>query len=69
VARLLGLRLNHPSPEDYLELLPNQPATRAEAAYSFAHVLHLDAWAVQYAVQQQAAAFTLPQFSAWQQRI
>ncbi len=68
VARLLGLRLNHPSSEDYLELLPNQPATRAEAAYSFAHVLQLDAWAVQY-VQQQAAAFTLPQFTPWQQRI
>jgi cell wall-associated NlpC family hydrolase len=68
VARLLGLRLNHPANEDYLELLPNQPATRAEAAYSFAHVLHLDRWAVQY-VQQAAASFTLPAFTTWQLRI
>jgi cell wall-associated NlpC family hydrolase len=68
VARLLGLRLNHPASEDSLELLPSQPATRAEAAYSFAHVLRIDAWAVQY-VQQAAASFTLPAFSAWQQRI
>jgi hypothetical protein len=34
VARLLGLRLNHPQGSDDLELLPSQPATRAEAAYS-----------------------------------
>ena len=68
VARMLGLRLNHPASEDYLELLPNQPVTRAEAAYSFAGVLHLDDWAVQ-AVQQAADSFTLPQLSSWQRRI
>ena len=34
VARLLGLRLDHPQGQDELELLPTQPATRAEAAYS-----------------------------------
>ena len=36
VARLLGLRLNHPAADDALELGPNDPATRAEAAYSLA---------------------------------
>ena len=41
VARLLGLRLNHPQGQDELELLPTQPATRAEAAYSFARALSL----------------------------
>src|SRR5690349_4588433 len=34
VARLLGLRLNHPASQDALELRPGDPATRAEAAYS-----------------------------------
>jgi cell wall-associated NlpC family hydrolase len=68
VARLLGLRLNHPANEDYLELLPNQAVTRAEAAYSFAQVLRLGDWANQY-VQQAADSFTLPAFSSWQRRI
>ena len=68
VARMLGLRLNHPASEDYLELLPNQSVTRAEAAYSFAGVLHLDDWATQ-AVQQAADSFTLPQLTPWQRRI
>jgi cell wall-associated NlpC family hydrolase len=68
VARMLGLRLNHPASEDYLELLPNQPATRAEAAYSFAQVLRLDSWAVHY-VEQAAASFTLPAFTPWQRRM
>ena len=36
VARLLGLRFNHPAAEDALELGLNDPATRAEAAYSLA---------------------------------
>ena len=42
VARMLGLRLNHPAAEDGLELRPLQPITRAEAAYSFAQLLTLD---------------------------
>ena len=41
VARMLGLRLNHPANQDYLEILPNQAVTRAEAAFSFAQVLQL----------------------------
>jgi cell wall-associated NlpC family hydrolase len=43
VARLLGLRLNHPAGQDELELQPQQPATRAEAAYSLAQILRFDA--------------------------
>ena len=68
VARMLGLRLNHPATEDDLEILPNQPATRAEAAWSFAHVLSLDPSQLMY-VQQVAASFTLPQLTPWQARI
>ena len=45
VARLLGLRLNHPLGSDDLELLPSQPATRAEAAYSLARAVSLSAGA------------------------
>ena len=68
VARLLGLRLNHPASQDSLELLPNQAVTRAEAAYSFAQLLGLtDAQVAQ--VQATADAFTLPTFTPWQQRI
>jgi len=68
IARLLGLRLDHPASQDELELLPDMAATRAEAAWSFAHVLRLDDWATQYA-QQAADALTLPQYSLWQRRI
>ena len=39
VARLLGLRINHPAALDALELSPGQPANHAEAAYSAARVL------------------------------
>ncbi len=68
VARMLGLRLNHPAGQDYLEILPNQAVTRAEAAYSFAQVLQLGDGAAQ-SVQQVADSFTLPQFTPWQQQI
>ncbi|HEY8722540.1 MAG TPA: NlpC/P60 family protein [Gaiellaceae bacterium] len=68
VARMLQLRLNHPSGQDDLELLPFQPATRAEAAWSFAQVLHLDQWAVD-SVQHAADTFTLPELTAWQRQI
>jgi len=68
VARMLGLRLDHPAAEDYLETLPNAPISRAEAAWSFAHVLHIDSWATQ-SVIQAAQSFTLPQFTMWQRRI
>ena len=71
VARLLGLRLNHPANEDGLELRPNDPATRAEAAYSAAQILTFsgDAGLAVAAVQSLADTFSLPAFSPWQTRI
>ncbi len=39
VARLLGLRINHPTSQDGLELGPTDVATRAEAAWSAARIL------------------------------
>ena len=68
VARLLGLRFNHPAREDALELLPNDLATRAEAAYSAAQVLHFDDWEAS-SVQSLADAFALPELTDWQKRI
>jgi cell wall-associated NlpC family hydrolase len=68
IARLLGLRFNHPASDDALELLPNDPATRAEAAYSAAQVLHFDDWEAS-SVKSLADAFALPALSDWQKRI
>ena len=69
VARLLGLRLNHPASQDALELLPNDSATRAEAAYSTAQILGFQGWEVP-AVQQLADTFALPSdLSDWQKAI
>jgi cell wall-associated NlpC family hydrolase len=68
VARLLGLRIDHPAAQDYLELLPDDPATRAEAAYSAAQLLHSSGWLVPV-VQGLADSFSLPQYSTWQRRI
>jgi cell wall-associated NlpC family hydrolase len=68
VARLLGLRLNHPASEDALELRPQDTASRAEAAYSVAQLLHLSDWQIQ-SVESAAASFALPSLGAWQTRI
>ncbi len=68
VARLLGLRTNHPAKDDDLELLPTDPVTRAETAYSVAAILHFGGWEQQY-VEDAAATFTLPDLSAWQMRV
>ncbi len=68
VARMLQLRLNHPSGQDDLELLPFQPATRAEAAWSFAQLLRLDPSTVD-SVQHAADTFTLPELTTWQRQI
>jgi cell wall-associated NlpC family hydrolase len=72
VARLLGLRINHPAAQDYLELRPQDPATRAEAAYSAAQILGFgyleDSWQIAQ-VQSLADAFALPELGDWQQRI
>jgi cell wall-associated NlpC family hydrolase len=68
VARLLGLRTNHPAELDSLELLPGDPATRAEAAYSTAQVLRFSGWEVA-GVQGLADAFSLPELTNWQASI
>jgi cell wall-associated NlpC family hydrolase len=72
VARLLGLRTNHPAAQDFLELRPQDPATRAEAAYSAAQILDFgllsDSWQVAQ-VQSLADSFALPTLSDWQRQI
>ena len=69
VARLLGLRLNHPAGEDALELLPTQPISRAEAAYSVDRALSYDVRTHDWIDQLVAESFQLPAFSDWQRRI
>lgn len=68
VARLLRLRYNHPEAKDFRELLPTDPVTRAEAAFSVARFLELDEWDVLLA-RETAASFVLPQLTAWQRRV
>ena len=59
VARMLGLRVNHPAPQDALELLPGDPITRAEAAFSVARILALPQGAGDV-VNAAAAQFAVP---------
>ena len=59
VARLLGLRYNHPAGEDNLELLWSDPAPRAEAAYSAAQILRFRGWETK-SVEEEALQLELP---------
>ena len=72
VARLLALRINHPAAQDYLELRPQDTATRAEAAYSAAQILGFgylaNSWQIAE-VKQLADTFALPTLTPWQQQI
>jgi hypothetical protein len=68
VARLLALRVNHPDGQDELELGPNDPATRAEAAYSAAKALRLGDWETD-TVKTDALEFALPALTPWQVRV
>jgi cell wall-associated NlpC family hydrolase len=68
VARLLGLRTNHPAAQDNLELSPGEPATRAEAAYSAARILRFGEWDVSD-VEELAGTFVLPTLTPWQKQI
>jgi cell wall-associated NlpC family hydrolase len=61
VARLLGLRFNHPASDDRDELYPWDAITRAEAAYSLARVLDFDGWETQ-SVRDELARFVLPRY-------
>jgi cell wall-associated NlpC family hydrolase len=68
VARLLGLRTNHPAALDKLELSPNEPASHAEAAYSAARILKFGEWDVP-STQELAATFVLPTLTPWQKQV
>ena len=68
VARLLGLRFNHPAASDTLELGLNEPATRAEAAYSLARLLRLSGWE-QEQIRSQTEALALPQVTGTQRQL
>jgi cell wall-associated NlpC family hydrolase len=68
VARMLGLRTNHPRAEEELELQLSQPATRAEAAYSVARLLTIADGEVE-AVRDAVDAFALSELSEWQRAV
>ena len=68
VARLLGLRVNHPRAEEQLELQVNQPATRAEAAFSVARILALTPADLD-AARRTVDAFTPPLLDEWQRQV
>jgi cell wall-associated NlpC family hydrolase len=68
VARLLGLRTNHPAAQDDLELLPTDPATRAETAFSAARILRFRGWETA-SVRAASPSFVLPSLTEWQKRI
>jgi cell wall-associated NlpC family hydrolase len=68
VARLLGLRTDHPAALDKLELSPGEPANHAEAAYSAARILHFGEWNVA-SMQQLAPKFVLPALTPWQKQV
>src|SRR3954469_14310155 len=63
VARLIGLRTNHPAGDETLELYPWEPITRAEAAHSLAVMLDEGDWAAGNA-RAQLSAFELPEYPA-----
>jgi NlpC/P60 family len=62
VARLLGLRTDHPRSQEYLEPAPSSVATRAEAAFSAAKILGWQGWEKQY-VLGLSATIQLPVLS------
>jgi cell wall-associated NlpC family hydrolase len=68
VARLLGLRTDHPRSQESLEPSPSSVASRAEAAFSAAKLLGWKGWEAQY-VMSLSATFAPPVVSGWQQTI
>jgi cell wall-associated NlpC family hydrolase len=68
VARLIGLRVNHPAAQDALELQPAEPVSRAEAAYSAARALVLDDLTRLW-VRDAAAAFDTGGLTEWQRAV
>jgi cell wall-associated NlpC family hydrolase len=68
VARLLGLRLNHPREQEQLELELSQPATRAEAAFSIARLLTISDTELE-SVREAADGFLPPVLTVWQEAV
>ena len=68
VARLLGLRLDHPVGSDDLELGPTQPATRAEAAFSLARAMALTPGQIGW-LDQLSTTFSPPELDDWQRAV
>jgi hypothetical protein len=68
VARMVGLRINHPRTQDELELQVSQPITRAEAAYSIAVYLGLDPLELER-IRVEAESFSLPALTEWQRMV
>jgi len=68
VARMLGLRHNHPAAQDALELGPADPATRAEAAYSLARLLDLSGWEAER-IRAATSGLALPELTDPQRQV
>ena len=68
VARLLGLRTNHPAGQDSLELRPQDAITRAETAFSVAQILSFQGSELP-SVEDASRAFSLPTLDPWQQQV
>ena len=67
LARFLELRYEHPVGAQRLDLFPDQPITRAEAAWSLARVIDLNAGDVTD-TREALSAFELPQMAAPQRQ-
>lgn len=65
VARYLGLRYEHPTGEQVLDLYPWEAITRAEAAHSFAMALEAGPWQLA-AAREQLTSFALPTYDPQQ---
>ena len=68
VARLLGLRFNHPAASDLLEPGLNDPASRAEAAFSFARLLALSGFE-QEQIRLATEQLVLPELTDTQRQL
>jgi cell wall-associated NlpC family hydrolase len=67
-ARLIGLRVDHPTAQDTLEVGPNDVASRAEAAYSAARILGFTGGEADWAAKA-VGTFQLPELTENQRAI
>jgi cell wall-associated NlpC family hydrolase len=68
VARMLGLRINHERTAEALELQLDEPATRAEAAYSIARLLAIDDAELE-TMRTSVAGLAVPALTDLQRRV